>query len=316
MVVAPNLDQGSFYRDLEPKLAEAHRCGRKRQVRPIHAKSASRRKDALHNYSRAVVNDAGAVFVANIASEWPIKSGNAKATLDVSWATLRNLPPDLRRGRPARAQVPPGARGTEAMGCSRQVGPVQPVYNADRSSDTMKGTGGITIIGRPSLIDLLEEQGDPTLALLMGQMAAHMLADHARMRAAGTGIVRGGAEHFSNEGSHVLGMMLVHAGKHRRQNRVARHLLAEQADEFLERFGLSGPISQGWYRLRRVDPQFSALRVRVLPALGPGMAGHSAVHRSEDCIYYTLKPMIARRYFPCSPTGNITKYPSVLTQTL
>ena len=88
---APNLDQGSFYRDLEPKLAEAHRCGRKRQVRSIHAKSASRRKDALHNYSRAVVNDAGAVFVANIASEWPIKSGNAKATLDLSWATLRTL---------------------------------------------------------------------------------------------------------------------------------------------------------------------------------------------------------------------------------
>jgi putative transposase len=45
---APNLDQGSFYRDLEPKLAEAHRRGRQRQVRSIHAKIASRRKDALH----------------------------------------------------------------------------------------------------------------------------------------------------------------------------------------------------------------------------------------------------------------------------
>ena len=88
---APNLDQGSFYRDLEPKLAEAERCGRKRQLRSIHAKIASRRKDALHKYSRAVVNDAGAVFVGNISSKWQIKSGNAKATLDVSWATLRNL---------------------------------------------------------------------------------------------------------------------------------------------------------------------------------------------------------------------------------
>jgi putative transposase len=88
---APNLDQGSFYRDLEPKLAEAQRRGRKRQVRSIHAKIASRRKDALHKYSRAVVNDAGAVFVGTISSQWQIKSGNAKATLDVSWATLRNL---------------------------------------------------------------------------------------------------------------------------------------------------------------------------------------------------------------------------------
>lgn len=88
---APDLDQGTFYRDLEPKLAEAQRRGRKRQVRSIHAKIANRRKDALHKYSRAVVNDAGAVFVGNISSTWQIKSGKGKATLDVSWSTLRNL---------------------------------------------------------------------------------------------------------------------------------------------------------------------------------------------------------------------------------
>src|ERR1700756_5246717 len=39
---APNLDQGSFYRELEPKLAEAQRRGRKRQVRSIHAKIAAK----------------------------------------------------------------------------------------------------------------------------------------------------------------------------------------------------------------------------------------------------------------------------------
>lgn len=88
---APDLDQGTFYRDLEPKLAETQRRGRKRQVRSIHAKIANRRKDALHKYSRAVVNNAGAVFVGNISSTWQIKSGKGKATLDVSWSTLRNL---------------------------------------------------------------------------------------------------------------------------------------------------------------------------------------------------------------------------------
>jgi putative transposase len=88
---AHDLDQGSFYRDLEPRLSEAQRRGRKRQARAIHAKIANRRKDALHKYSRAVVNDAGAVFVGNISSAWQIKSGKGKATFDVSWSTLRNL---------------------------------------------------------------------------------------------------------------------------------------------------------------------------------------------------------------------------------
>lgn len=88
---APDLEQATFYRDLEPKLARAQRRGWKRQVRTLHAKIANRRKDALHKYSRAVVDDAGAVFVGNVSASWQIKSGKAKATLDMSWAMLRNL---------------------------------------------------------------------------------------------------------------------------------------------------------------------------------------------------------------------------------
>jgi IS605 OrfB family transposase len=55
------------------------------------AKIANRRKDALHKYSRTVVNDTGAVFVGNVSPQWQIESGRAKATLDVSWSTLRNF---------------------------------------------------------------------------------------------------------------------------------------------------------------------------------------------------------------------------------
>jgi len=60
-------------------------------VKTIHAKIKNRRKDALHKYSRAVVNDAGAVFVGNISSTWPVASGNGKAALDVSWSMLKNF---------------------------------------------------------------------------------------------------------------------------------------------------------------------------------------------------------------------------------
>jgi putative transposase len=88
---APDLDQATFYRDLEPKLAEAQRRGRKRQIRTLHAKIANRRKDTLHKYSRTVVDEAGAVFVGNVSPQWQIASGKAKATLDMSWSTLRNL---------------------------------------------------------------------------------------------------------------------------------------------------------------------------------------------------------------------------------
>jgi IS605 OrfB family transposase len=87
----PDLPQARFYRDLEETLAEAQRRGRKRQVQTIHAKIANRRKDALHKFSRAVVNRSGAVFVGNISSPWQIASGAGKATLDVSWSMLRNL---------------------------------------------------------------------------------------------------------------------------------------------------------------------------------------------------------------------------------
>jgi IS605 OrfB family transposase len=88
---APDLEQSRFYRDLEGKLAEAQRRGRKRLVRTIHAKIANRRRDALHKYSRAIVDDAGAVFVGNVSSSWQTQSGNGKAVLDVSWASLRNM---------------------------------------------------------------------------------------------------------------------------------------------------------------------------------------------------------------------------------
>jgi len=87
----PELPQARFYRDLAEKHAEAQRRGRKRQAQTIHAKIATRRKDGLHKFSRAVVDRGGTVFVGNISSPWQIASGAAKATHDVSWSMLRNF---------------------------------------------------------------------------------------------------------------------------------------------------------------------------------------------------------------------------------
>jgi hypothetical protein len=54
----------------------------------------------------------------------PSSSGRRDSCRSLYWRSWCNLPLDLRRGRAARV-VPPGARGTGAMGRSRQVGPVR-----------------------------------------------------------------------------------------------------------------------------------------------------------------------------------------------
>ena len=85
----PELTQAAFYRDLEPKLAEAQRRGRKRQVRSIHAKIANRRKDALHKFSRELVNRSRCIVVGNVSASKMAKTRMAKSVLDASWSKLR-----------------------------------------------------------------------------------------------------------------------------------------------------------------------------------------------------------------------------------
>ncbi|QRM32499.1 RNA-guided endonuclease TnpB family protein [Microvirga sp. VF16] len=116
--------QARFYRDLEDKLAEAQRAGRKRQVQAIHAKIANRRKDTLHKFSRAVVNRSGAVFVGNISSTWQIASGAAKATHDVSWSMLRNfLKYKCDHAGVAFAEVDESYTTQACSGCDARSGP-------------------------------------------------------------------------------------------------------------------------------------------------------------------------------------------------
>ncbi len=85
------LEQARFYRDLEPKLAEAQRKGRKRQVRTIHAKIANRRKDTLHKFSRALVDRARKITVGDVSASAMAKTRMAKSVLDAGWSTLRGM---------------------------------------------------------------------------------------------------------------------------------------------------------------------------------------------------------------------------------
>jgi len=83
--------KGREYRKLEQKLGISQRAKNKKQVRTIHAKIANRRKDALHKYSRKLVNENAAIFVGNVSSLGLAKTKMAKSVLDAGWGMLKTM---------------------------------------------------------------------------------------------------------------------------------------------------------------------------------------------------------------------------------
>lgn len=78
------LEAGRFYRDLESKLAVAQRARKKKRAKNIHAKIANRRKDALHKFSRQLVNRPGEIYVGNVQSSSLAKTKMAKSVLTLA----------------------------------------------------------------------------------------------------------------------------------------------------------------------------------------------------------------------------------------
>lgn len=85
------LENSRFYRDLEPALAIAQRAGKKARVRAIHAKIANRRKDALHQFSRALVERCGLIVVGDVSPSKLAKITMAKSVLDAGWGQLKTM---------------------------------------------------------------------------------------------------------------------------------------------------------------------------------------------------------------------------------
>ena len=77
------------YHRLEKQLATAQRARKKDRVRAISAKIRNQRKDALHKFSTALVNDYGAIFIGNVSTAWQTATGNGKSVLDAGWGELK-----------------------------------------------------------------------------------------------------------------------------------------------------------------------------------------------------------------------------------
>lgn len=85
------LEAVQLYRNAETKLAAAQRCGHKRQAKRIHAKVKNRRMDALHKFSRKLVDENDVIVIGDVSSSRLAKTRMAKSVLDVGWGMLKQF---------------------------------------------------------------------------------------------------------------------------------------------------------------------------------------------------------------------------------
>ena len=82
---------GRWYRQHEKALAVAQRAGKKQRARAIHAKIKNQRADALHKFSRKLVNENAAIVVGNVSSSKLVKTKMAKSVLDAGWGMFKTM---------------------------------------------------------------------------------------------------------------------------------------------------------------------------------------------------------------------------------
>jgi putative transposase len=73
------------------KLAQAQRHGHKRQAKRIHRKAARCRADALHKFSRSIVDRYQNIVVGDVSSLKLVLTRMAKSVLDSGWGMLRGF---------------------------------------------------------------------------------------------------------------------------------------------------------------------------------------------------------------------------------
>ena len=83
------LAAGRWTHEYAQKLASAQRRGHKRQAKRIHRKAARCRADALHKFSRGIVDQYQNIVVGDVSSLKLVKTRMAKSVLDSGWGMLK-----------------------------------------------------------------------------------------------------------------------------------------------------------------------------------------------------------------------------------
>jgi putative transposase len=79
------------YRNLERRLGQAQRAGKRRLVAKIHARIAHSRRDFLHKLSHRIVREFDYIAVGNVNAAGLARTRMAKSVLDASWSSFRAM---------------------------------------------------------------------------------------------------------------------------------------------------------------------------------------------------------------------------------
>jgi IS605 OrfB family transposase len=118
------LEAGRWTHGIADKLAMAQRRGHKRQAKRLHRKVARQRADALHKFSRKIVDSYQKIVVGDVSSTKLVKTRMAKSVLDSGWGMLRNML-DYKSQQAARTFSVVSERYTSrtCSGCGALTGP-------------------------------------------------------------------------------------------------------------------------------------------------------------------------------------------------
>jgi putative transposase len=85
------LDAGRRTQRYADRLATAQRRGHKRQAKRLHRRIARCRADALHKFSRRIIDRYQTIAVGDVSSAQLVKTRMAKSVLDSGWGRLRQM---------------------------------------------------------------------------------------------------------------------------------------------------------------------------------------------------------------------------------
>lgn len=83
------LGAGAWTERYAGRLAMAQRRGHRRQAKRIHRKAARCRADALHKFSRKIVDSYQKIVIGDVSSKKLVKTRMAKSVLDSGWGMLK-----------------------------------------------------------------------------------------------------------------------------------------------------------------------------------------------------------------------------------
>lgn len=83
------LEAGRWTHGIADKLAIAQRRGHRKQAKRLHRKASRRRADALHKFSRRIVNQYQKIVVGDVSSPGLARTRVAKSVFDSGWGMLK-----------------------------------------------------------------------------------------------------------------------------------------------------------------------------------------------------------------------------------